>query len=61
MYRSEFTFEDSGIADASDNARIFVDQIKTNGVLKKAYETWMKQEPPANFPDVVEGVPFAAS
>jgi polar amino acid transport system substrate-binding protein len=42
-------------------ANSFVDQIKANGVLKKAYETWMKQEPPASFPDAVEGVPFVAS
>lgn len=42
-------------------ANSFVDQIKSNGVLKKAYETWMKQEPPTSFPDTVEGVPFVAS
>jgi polar amino acid transport system substrate-binding protein len=42
-------------------ANSFIDQIKTNGLLKKAYETWMKQEPPASFPDAVEGVPFVAS
>lgn len=42
-------------------ANSFVDQIKINGVLKGAYETWMKQPPPDPFPDSVEGVPFVAS
>ena len=42
-------------------ANTFIDQIRTNGVLKNAYTTWMKQEPPASFPDAVEGVPFVAS
>ena len=42
-------------------ANSFVDQIKTNGVLKGAYETWMKQPPLDPFPDSVEGVPFVAS
>ena len=42
-------------------ANSFIDQAKTNGILKAAYETWMKQEPPASFPDSVEGVTFVAS
>ena len=42
-------------------ANSFIDQIKTNGVLKSAYTTWMKQEPPASFPDAVEGVPFVVA
>jgi polar amino acid transport system substrate-binding protein len=42
-------------------ANSFIDQIKTNGVLKSAYETWMKQEPPASFPDAIDGIPFVAS
>jgi len=42
-------------------ANTFIEQIKTNGVLKGAYELWMKQEPPTSFPDAVEGVTFVAS
>ncbi len=38
----------------------FVDQIVKNGVLAKAYTTWMKQSPPV-FPEAVEGVPFTVS
>lgn len=35
----------------------FIDQIKANGELAKAYQKWMHLTPPA-FPDSVEGVPF---
>jgi len=49
-----------GDKELNASANSFIDQIKTNGVLKSAYETWMKQEPPASFPDAVEGVTFVA-
>ncbi|HWK44470.1 MAG TPA: transporter substrate-binding domain-containing protein [Stellaceae bacterium] len=42
-------------------ANSFIDQIRTDGVLKSAYTTWMKQEPPASFPDAIEGVPFVVA
>ena len=50
-----------GDKELNTAANSFVDQIKTNGLLAHAYTTWMKQEPPASFPDAVEGVPFVAS
>jgi hypothetical protein len=34
--------------------------MKTDGVLAKAYGTWMKLTPPT-FPDAIEGIPFVAS
>jgi polar amino acid transport system substrate-binding protein len=45
--------------NASINA--FIDKIKANGELAKAYRKWMKQEPPATFPESMEGVTFVAS
>lgn len=39
----------------------FIDKIKKNGDLTKAYKTWMKQDPPATFPESMEGVTFVAS
>jgi polar amino acid transport system substrate-binding protein len=41
-------------------ANSFIDQMKTDGVLAKAYGTWMKLTPPT-FPDAIEGIPFVAS
>jgi polar amino acid transport system substrate-binding protein len=38
----------------------FIDKIKANGELAKAYATWMKVPLP-EFPNSVEGVPFTAS
>lgn len=38
----------------------FIDKIKANGELSKAYATWMKVPLP-EFPDSVEGVPFTVS
>ncbi len=50
-----------GDKELNTAANTFIDQIKTNGVLKKAYETWMKQEPPTSFPAAVDGITFVAS
>jgi polar amino acid transport system substrate-binding protein len=50
-----------GDKELNASANVFIDQIKTNGVLKAAYFTWMKQEPPASFPDSMEGVSFVAA
>jgi polar amino acid transport system substrate-binding protein len=38
----------------------FIDKIKANGELAKAYQRWMKLAPPT-FPESVEGVPFAVN
>src|SRR5216684_622850 len=38
----------------------FIDKIKANGELAKAYQKWMKLAPPT-FPESVEGVPFAVN
>ena len=50
-----------GDKELNTAANSFVDQIKTNGLLAHAYTTWMKQEPPASFPDAIDGVPFIAA
>jgi polar amino acid transport system substrate-binding protein len=38
----------------------FIDKIKANGELAKAYQKWMKLAPPT-FPESVEGVPFVVN
>ena len=38
----------------------FIDKIKANGELAKAYQKWMKLSPPT-FPESVEGVPFVVN
>jgi len=38
----------------------FIDQIRTNGVLAKAYTTWMHLSPPT-FPDSLPEIPFTVS
>ncbi|MGV4791215.1 transporter substrate-binding domain-containing protein [Rhizobium sp. F40D2] len=38
----------------------FIDKIKTNGDLKAVYDKWMKVPVP-EFPDTLEGIPFAAN
>ena len=38
----------------------FIDKVRTNGELAKAYAKWMKLSPP-DFPASVEGVPFAVN
>jgi polar amino acid transport system substrate-binding protein len=38
----------------------FIDKIKANGELAKAYQKWMKLSPPM-FPESVEGVPFVVN
>ncbi|PDT04761.1 ABC transporter substrate-binding protein [Rhizobium chutanense] len=37
----------------------FIDKIKTNGELKAVYDKWMKVPVP-EFPETLEGIPFAA-
>ncbi|MBB4292150.1 polar amino acid transport system substrate-binding protein [Rhizobium leguminosarum] len=37
----------------------FIDKIKANGELKKVYDKWMKVPVP-EFPETLEGIPFAA-
>ena len=41
-------------------ANSFIDKIKSDGSLAKAYKEWMKLDLP-DFPDSVEGVPFVAA
>jgi len=38
----------------------FIDKIRANGELAKAYQKWMKLSPPT-FPESVEGVPFVVN
>jgi polar amino acid transport system substrate-binding protein len=38
----------------------FIEKIKANGELAKAYQKWMKLSPPT-FPESVEGVPFVVN
>jgi polar amino acid transport system substrate-binding protein len=38
----------------------FIDKIKANGELAKAYQRWMKLDPP-QFPTSIEGIPFTVS
>src|ERR1700682_5449212 len=38
----------------------FIDKIKANGELAKAYQKWMKLAPPT-FPESVEGIPFVVN
>jgi polar amino acid transport system substrate-binding protein len=49
-----------GEKEMNASANAFLDQIKANGELAKAYEKWMKRPLPP-MPDSIEGVPFAAS
>jgi polar amino acid transport system substrate-binding protein len=49
-----------GEKEMNASANAFLDQIKANGELAKAYEKWMKRPLPA-MPDSIEGVPFVAS
>jgi polar amino acid transport system substrate-binding protein len=44
--------------NASVNA--FIDQVKANGELAKAHQTWMKLPVP-QLPEAIEGVPFVAN
>jgi polar amino acid transport system substrate-binding protein len=41
-------------------ANTFIEQIKTNGVLAKAYDKWMHLTPPT-FPASLEAIPFTVS
>jgi polar amino acid transport system substrate-binding protein len=38
----------------------FIDKIKANGELKTVYDKWMKVPVP-EFPEKLEGIPFAAN
>jgi polar amino acid transport system substrate-binding protein len=49
-----------GEKEMNASANAFLDQIKANGELAKAYEKWMKRPLPP-MPDSIEGVPFVAS
>jgi polar amino acid transport system substrate-binding protein len=49
-----------GEKEMNASANAFLDQIKANGELAKAYEKWMKRPLPP-MPDNIEGVPFVAS
>jgi polar amino acid transport system substrate-binding protein len=49
-----------GEKEMNASANAFLDQIKANGELVKAYEKWMKRPLPP-MPDSIEGVPFVAS
>jgi polar amino acid transport system substrate-binding protein len=50
------------LGDKAINAALnaFIDKIRTNGELAKAYAKWMKLTPP-EFPASVEGVPFTVN
>jgi polar amino acid transport system substrate-binding protein len=49
-----------GEKEINATVNAFIDKIRANGELAKAYQQWMKLTPP-DFPATVEGVPFAAS
>jgi polar amino acid transport system substrate-binding protein len=49
-----------GEKEMNASANAFLNQIKANGELAKAYEKWMKRPLPP-MPDSIEGVPFVAS
>ncbi|MDW3686007.1 transporter substrate-binding domain-containing protein [Cupriavidus sp. CV2] len=39
----------------------FIDKIRSNGELATIYQKWMGNAPPADFPEKLEGIPFAVN
>jgi polar amino acid transport system substrate-binding protein len=50
-----------GEKEINASINTFIDKLKATGGLKAPYEKWMKQAPPASFPETMEGVPFTVS
>jgi polar amino acid transport system substrate-binding protein len=49
-----------GEKEMNTAVNVFIDKIRANGELAKAYQKWMKLSPPT-FPESVEGVPFVVN